>query len=136
MATHGSDQLAESIATLSLASLFIAAYVWCGVAVGRQSTQDTETGMLLSGLALLAYLTWLYFFGKVSSSISKNHKQQIEATRESSNPNFKRTLVALLLCIPGAFLFIGFLLPPFIVLTSAIALLVNIAQRHRAQSAA
>ena len=38
---------------------------------------------------------------------------------------FKKTGVALLLCVPAAFFFIGFVAPPFIVATSAVYLLMS-----------
>lgn len=37
----------------------------------------------------------------------------------------KKTGIALLLCVPAAFLFIGFVAPPFIVATSAVYLLMS-----------
>jgi hypothetical protein len=40
--------------------------------------------------------------------------------------NLKSTFIALLCCFPAAFIFIGFLAPPFILAASAIALMVSV----------
>lgn len=67
-------------------------------------------------LLLLLVLAWVCRKSKDPGAIAYGVEVQ---------KNFKKTGIALLLCVPAAFFFIGFIAPPFIVATSAVYLLMS-----------
>jgi hypothetical protein len=119
------NKLVTISGTVLLDVAFVAAYGYLIAQVGRQSTGGTEAGMLAAALLLVLYLVWLFV---VEGSLSAPASRSINEWS-----NFKKTIIALLLCLPAAFLFIGMLAPPFIVAASAVGLLVSLAKRSVAK---
>lgn len=99
----------RALITIVLAAAFFVAYAALAVAVGQQSTQLTDTATLGIAISGVLYLGWLWAVAQTAET----------DLAENARGNLKRTVLALLACIPAAFLFVGMLAPPFIVVGSA-----------------
>ncbi|WP_146869819.1 hypothetical protein, partial [Acidovorax delafieldii] len=73
-------------------------------------------------LLLLLVLAW----------VCRNSKDPgVIAYGMATQKNLMKTGISLLLCVPAAFLFIGFVAPPFIIATSSVYLLMSAVKVER-----
>lgn len=110
---------------LSFAGVVLAAYFFWGFwgffQAGSSGPPAKGRGeaVLIAGplyLVLLIGISWGYLYASNPMSVAYGSRAWT---------NLKITTVALLLCFPAAFFFVGFIAPPFIVTASALALLIS-----------
>ena len=100
-----------------LGTFLVSSFLWGFygfVEYGSSGTppDSQETALLVGGILYLALLITIKY--KYSNSTELSKMQFSNAI----NGNLRLTLIALAMCIPAAFIFIGLIIPPFIFLIS------------------
>ena len=116
-------QMLLALISLVLGGSFGWAYYLFVEAVLAQSVSrmDSTGGWGLS--VGITYLIWLCLFTGNAFGLSYASGSKLSRAARS---NLKVTIIALALCFPTAFVFIGLIAPPFIIGLSAIALAISI----------
>jgi len=119
-------RISSALLGIALAAGFFWGYV--GLANVGSAGNPMEPGRseaMFSGplyLLLLLVLAW----------VCRNSKDPgVIAYGMATQKNLMKTGISLLLCVPAAFLFIGFVAPPFIIATSSVYLLMSAVKVER-----
>ena len=109
--------------TLVLSSCFVWAYYLFAQAVLAQSVRGMDGPGRWGLFAGVSYFIWLSSFAGNALGLSGGPGSKIS---HAAKTNLKVSIVALVLCFPTAFIFIGLIAPPFIIGSSAVALAIAI----------